>query len=145
MPRGPLATAHDQCELTTAQERDLMSVKTLSDLIRDHQAATGDSYATIGLKSGISKPKIGQLAAAGNISMPRAKTLEKLAQGLQIPLHIVQSAALASAGIVAPEISQPATALLLTRYNELKPEFQGIVQDLVAALYQRQHGEKKED
>lgn len=76
---------------------------TLAELIRRHQDATGDSYATIARRAGISKAKVGQLAVATQPHMPRAETLEKLAAGLQLPFRVVQQAAMASAGITPEE------------------------------------------
>lgn len=115
-----------------------MRVQTLADLVRDHQAVTGESFAAMGRRTGLSKPKIGQLADPKKAAMPRARTLEKLAHGLGIPLHIVHAAALASVGIVAPEITDPDTSLLLERYQQLSPDAQALIRDVVAAAHQRE-------
>lgn len=117
-----------------------MDARKLADLIREHQDATGDSYNDIAKRSGLSKPKIGQLAQRGPmLHMPRAETLEKLAVGLDLPLHIVQAAALVTAGVVAPEISEPDISMLVVRYRELPDDYKEIVRDMVAMLYQRTH------
>jgi len=81
----------------------------LANLIQAHQASTGDSYNDIAKRSGLSKAKIGQLAIATQPHMPRTQTIQKLAAGLQLPVDLVQRAALRSAGIIPPvadEISE---------------------------------------
>ncbi|ANC31471.1 hypothetical protein I598_1923 [Isoptericola dokdonensis DS-3] len=70
--------------------------------------------------------------------MPRADTLAKLARGLGLPLHSVQAAALASAGVVAPEVSEPDVSLLVERYRALSDDSKRNVSDFVAMLYQRE-------
>lgn len=72
---------------------------TLRDLILSHQERTGDSYSMIAHRAGLSKAKIGQLATKQQSYMPRADTIERLASGLNLPLKVVQHAAMASAGI----------------------------------------------
>lgn len=72
---------------------------TLRDLIRQHQDRTGDSYSMIAHRAGLSKAKIGQLANATQNHMPRADTIDRLSKGLNLPLKVVQQAAMASAGI----------------------------------------------
>lgn len=87
--------------------------RTLSDLIRAHKDNTGDSYSDIAKRAGLSKAKVGQLAIATQPHMPRVDTVEKLATGLQLPLSIVQRAAMASAGITPPDAPEISDAELL--------------------------------
>ncbi|WP_068202764.1 helix-turn-helix domain-containing protein [Isoptericola dokdonensis] len=112
--------------------------RTIADLIREYQHATGSSYGDIARLTGLSKPKIGQLAKQEQVHMPRADTLAKLARGLGLPLHSVQAAALASAGVVAPEVSEPDVSLLVERYRALSDDSKRNVSDFVAMLYQRE-------
>lgn len=74
----------------------------LDELIRQHQDRTGESFAQIATRAGLSKAKVGQLALKGGPHVPRAETLSKLATGLQVPFSTVQAAAMVTAG-VAPE------------------------------------------
>jgi transcriptional regulator with XRE-family HTH domain len=75
---------------------------TLSDLIRQHQERTGESYSDIARRAELSKAKIGQLATTKQNHMPRADTIERISKGLG-PLRVIQQAALASAGIMPQE------------------------------------------
>lgn len=96
---------------------------TLSDIIRQHQDRTGDSYSMVAQRAGLSKAKIGQLANHTQKNMPRAFTLEALAKGLNLPLKMIQQAALASAGIT-PEGTggEQRIDALVAMLKELSPE-----------------------
>jgi transcriptional regulator with XRE-family HTH domain len=78
---------------------------TLSDLIRQHQERTGESYSDIARRAELSKAKIGQLATTKQNHMPRADTIERIAKGIGLPVRVIQQAALASAGIMPQEYS----------------------------------------
>ena len=83
---------------------------TLASLIRQHQDKTGDSFAGIARKTGLSKAKIGQLAQEtkpGQAHMPRPESITKLAAGLRLPLGTIQRAALVSAGLLPEEMEEP--------------------------------------
>ncbi len=71
----------------------------LDELIRRHQDRTGESYAQIARRAGLSKAKVGQLALPTAPHMPRADTLRKLATGLQLTFERVQDAAMVTAGV----------------------------------------------
>lgn len=96
---------------------------TLSDIIRQHQDRTGDSYSMVAARCGLSKAKIGQLANHTQKNMPRAYTLEALAMGLKLPLKMIQQAAMASAGIT-PEGTggEQRIDALVALLKELTPE-----------------------
>lgn len=96
---------------------------TLAELIRQHQERTGDSYSVIARRAGLSKAKIGQLANLSQPHMPRIDTIEKVAAGLQLPLRVVQQAAMASAGIL-PETydTEQRVDLIVSQLRELDPE-----------------------
>lgn len=89
-------------------------VVTLASLIKEHQDKTGDSFAAMAVKFGLSKAKIGQLAQGGpgQAHMPRQETLEKIARGLGLPMSTVQKAALLSAGLMPAEMQDPARSEL---------------------------------
>lgn len=110
---------------------------TLAELIRDHQATSNASYNDLAKATGLSKAKIGQIAN-GDSGMPRVETLEKLARGLSLPLSVVKSAAMVSAGMSdVPDDDDPDTAVLVTRFKELPPADRETVRDLVNVLHQR--------
>lgn len=112
---------------------------TLAELIRQHQDRTGDSYSTIAKRAGLSKAKIGQLALAAQPHMPRVDTLEKIARGLQVPVRIVQQAAMATAGI-APEdyADESRLDLIVSQLRELPAADLETVELFIASLYKRQ-------
>lgn len=107
----------------------------LAELIRQHQDTTGESYADIGKKAGLSKAKIGQLAKSDSPHMPRATTLEKLARGLHMPMHVIQQAAMVTAGI-DPDPGDPdnRVTLLAARLRDLSPDDFERVELFVLAL-----------
>ncbi|MGO4143827.1 hypothetical protein AB4Y77_01970 [Paenarthrobacter sp. YAF11_1] len=109
---------------------------TLAELIRQHQEKTGDSYSQIAIRSGLSKAKIGQLGSKnGQLHMPRIDTIEKLASGLRLPLHIVQQAAMASAGVLPESYSENQEIdLIVAQLRELSPDQLATAARLIQAL-----------
>lgn len=96
---------------------------TLADLIRNHQDRTGDSYSMIANRAGLSKAKIGQLSHTKQNHMPRADTLERLSKGLNLPLKVIQEAAMASAGITPVDYSGGHRLdLIVATLRDLSPE-----------------------
>ena len=113
---------------------------TLAGLIRQHQDSTGDSYATIAARAGLSKAKIGQLAHAEQPHMPRIDTLEKLAAGLRLPVRNVQQAAMASAGILpAAYDTDQRVDLIVATLRELDASQLETAARLIEALRDRKH------
>lgn len=111
---------------------------TLAELIRQHQDKTGDSYSMIARRAGLSKAKVGQLANPSQPHMPRIDTIEKVATGLNLPVRIVQQAAMASAGIT-PEgyDTEQQIDLIVALLRELNPEQLETAQRLIEALRTR--------
>lgn len=108
---------------------------TLAELIRQHQSKTGDSYATIAQRAGLSKAKIGQLASTDQPHMPRVDTIEKIAAGLKLPIRVVQQAAMASAGITPDNYDAEQQIDLIVSYlRELNPTQLDIAARLIRAL-----------
>lgn len=77
--------------------------KTLRDIVREHIDRTGDSYAQIAKKTGLSKPLIGVILTSTEPRAYRADTVDKLAAGLRLPIDVVSRAATASAGMTVDE------------------------------------------
>ncbi|AYN56852.1 immunity repressor [Arthrobacter phage Andrew] len=115
---------------------------TLAELIRQHQDKTGDSYAVIARRAGLSKAKIGQLANVDQPHMPRIDTIEKVAAGLQLPLRVVQQAAMASAGITPDDYdTEQRVDLIVAKLRELPPDQLDTAARLIEALLAGQaHG-----
>lgn len=110
----------------------------LAALLRQHQDATGDSYADIARASGLSKAKIGQIATTTSPHMPRSETLQKLARGLRLPFHVVQQAAMVSAGISpATHSADQRIELLVSRLHDLPADDLDTVELFVQALHGR--------
>lgn len=108
---------------------------TLAELIRQHQDKTGDSYAVIAKRAGLSKAKIGQLANTDQPHMPRIDTIEKVANGLQLPLRVVQQAAMASAGITPDDYdTEQRIDLIVAQLRELDPAQLGMAVRLMQSL-----------
>lgn len=79
--------------------------KTLRDLVLEHIDRTGDSYSQIAQKTGLSKPLIGIIATNAEPRAYRSDSVEKLAQGLRLPVDVVSRAAAASAGMAVEELT----------------------------------------
>ena len=108
----------------------------LATLIKQHLARTGDSYTDLARASGLSKAKVWQLSQDGETRQPRQDTIEKLATGLRQPLAVVQTAAMATAGITpdGPVAKNQRIGLLLEQLEHLSPEALHYVEVTVNAL-----------
>ena len=114
------------------------TTRTLAQLIREHQAETGRSYQDIAVLTGLSKAKIGQLADPHRQHQPRETTLRKLAVGLHIPYHVIQSAAALTAGIVGQQdVQDQDIDIIVSRLRDLTPGDRRTVYDLVTAMWHR--------
>ena len=122
-----------------------MSTRNLSDLIRQYQEESGESYREIADRAGLSFQRIAQLAMQTNQSAVRKDTVSKLAKGLRQPLHVVQTAAAVSAGIATPEITEPEIAETIERMRKLSPANRAIVSDIVRVVYRHQVKRHDED
>lgn len=110
-------------------------IPTLSDLIREHQDNTGDSYGDIARKTGLSKAKVGQLARPENTYLVRQDTLAKLAHGLSLPLATVQRASLGTAGFTDREAQRSDKVRnIAEQLEELPASKIDLIADLVTAV-----------
>ena len=123
---------------------------TLATLIQQHRERTGDSYADIARRAGLSKAKIGQLAqatgpgTAGQAHMPRSETLAKVAKGLGLPLETVQLAAISSAGITPKNYAGSSQAdLIASKLRELDARDLQTVRALVDSLANAKEARKR--
>lgn len=107
----------------------------LAALIRRHQDLTGDSYAEIARKTGLSKAKIGQIAVAGARYQVRPETMQKLAEGLKIPFEVVRSSALVTLGVAGEATARNTRIDLITsQLQKLDEETLAMVEAMVDAI-----------
>lgn len=119
-------------------------VLTLADLIRQHQESTGDSYADMARRTGISKAKIGQLARPENTYLVRQETLNKLAHGLSLPIATVQRASLGTAGFTNRDVQRTDTLRSITdRLEELDKDDVALIADLVETVARHRSGSRQ--
>lgn len=105
----------------------------LADLLRHHQDTTGESYADVARRSGLSKSKIGQIASTNPVHLARLTTIEQLAAGLRLPLLVVKAAALITAGLA--DYDDVETALFVAQYEQLDTRDQAAVRNLASHLH----------
>lgn len=69
------------------------SPRTIRDLLAQHRRATGDSFAVIAQKTGLSKSLVGVLATSTASRKVHENTIDKLSAGLALPREVVAAAA----------------------------------------------------
>lgn len=113
-----------------------VAAQSLADLIREHQAQTGDSYGDIARRTGLSKAKVGQLVQPGAEYLVRHETVTKLATGLRLPLITVERAAIVSSGF--GDAVQPDRVRDIADRLELLPDdMLDLVEDFIETLERR--------
>lgn len=114
---------------------------TLADLVRIHQQRTGESYATIARRAGMSKAKVGQIADPASPFRPRRVTLGQLATGLQVPLEVVyRAAALTTDDEPHRAPISPTTEVAVERLRSLTPEHQDVAATVIESLWRSEGG-----
>ena len=106
----------------------------LAQLLQEYRARTGDSYADMARKTGISKAQVGLLVNGHGPHVPRRETLEALATGLGISLRLVTSAAVDGASGSNRAGGTAAEEALLATYRSLSPAHRQTVRTIVNAL-----------
>lgn len=122
----------------------MTSPHTLRDLIREHIDRTGDSYQAIATKTGLSKALVGIMATSTEPRAYRADTVEKIANGLRLPVSIVTRAATASAGMSIDEPADRATRddarIIADLLDDLTDEELAMLRVMVRAVVEARHG-----
>ena len=115
----------------------------LQRLILDRLAERGWSYGQVGRRGALSRHTVYNLATTAHLGRPpRAETIEKLATGLDVPVSVVQAAAVEASGLHYGEISvDQETAVLIASIDELTPEDRRVVAALVDSLRSRVRGQ----
>ncbi|MFT4288131.1 hypothetical protein [Nocardioides sp.] len=114
----------------------------LADLIqRAQDSERGLSYQGIARVSGLSKAKIGQLADRNSKYNVRPETVEKLARGLHLPLHVVQRAAMVTAGIAPVGDGRSARVeLIASKLDRLPDDLLDIIEAMIDAAAKKGRG-----
>lgn len=91
----------------------------LQRLIRDHKAATGETYEQIARRGGIPKSTVQNIATTEQRRQtPNPATIEGLARGLRLSIEEVRSAAGEAAGYGAPPGDRDRLLVELEEYAE---------------------------
>jgi len=112
-------------------------LKTLATLITDYRDKTGDSYRDIARKTGLAKSTVADLAQGRRGFPVRIETIEKIAQGLHIPLQLVQEAAVGTS--IAPgnrygDTNSTQISLIIGMLTQLPQEDLDMVEALVRKM-----------
>lgn len=112
----------------------------LQQLIRTRMAELNRSYREIARRGGLPSSTVYHLASNNRpVRVPNPRTLGRLAVGLEVPEHVVRSAAAAAAGFVLDEQSagDPEIEVLVASLAKLSPaerrHVSALVQSMLAA------------
>lgn len=108
----------------------------IAEMLRRHREATGDTYAEIARKTGLSKAIIGRLFIKTTPHQLHRSTIEKLSEGLGIPRHLVEAAALETADVQyrPAEMYERRESVLLAQFSTLPPSLQEALIDIAETL-----------
>lgn len=111
----------------------------IATLVNGHMSTTGDSLEDLAKKCGLSKSVIGELSKIHVRRTLQTKTIEGLARGLKLPLHVIKSAAMVTAGLTptdAPALPQH-LELIIEKLKQLTDNDLETVQILIDGLAAR--------
>ena len=109
----------------------------LQKLIRSRMAELNRSYGEIARRGGLPRSTVHHLASNHRpVRVPNPRTLERLAVGLDVPLHVVRSAAATAAGFVLAEeaADDPEIEVLVASLSRLSLEQRRHVSALVQSM-----------
>jgi len=112
-------------------------VTTLQQLIRDRMRELNMTYSEVARRGGLPRSTVHHLATqprSGRLPTPR--TLEKLAVGLDLPLHVVRAGAASAAGLVldSQTLDDPEIEILVASLARLNAADRRHVAALVRSL-----------
>lgn len=109
---------------------------TIGELLSRHRAATGDTYADMAARTGLSKALIGRLFVKTSPHRVHRDTITKLSDGLGIPRHLVEAAALETAQVdYRPSVMYARReAVLLAQFASLSPPLQDALIEIAESL-----------
>lgn len=108
----------------------------LSELLVDYRTRTGESYADMARRTGISRGYFGYLINTEPPFRVRPETLERIHEGLAIPLDAVRQAAIVTAGLAeADELVLPdKVGVIIEKLVDLKDDQLDVVGTVVDTL-----------
>lgn len=108
----------------------------LSDVLAQYREHTGDSYAQMSTRTGLTRGYFGYLVNAQPPFYVRPETLSRIANGLGIPRAVLFRAATESAGLSVdePSAALDRVTLLTERLRSLDDSQLVAVESLVTAL-----------
>jgi hypothetical protein len=121
----------------------------LQDLIQTRMRELNRSYGDIARRGGLPRSTVHHLASNNRpVRVPNPRTIERLAVGLEVPEHIVRTAAATAAGFVLDEqpADNPDIQVLVASLSRLSAEERRHVSALVQSMLEaadQQHRELK--
>jgi transcriptional regulator with XRE-family HTH domain len=109
----------------------------LQQLIRTRMAELHRSYGEIARRGGLPRSTVHHLASNNRpVRVPNPRTLERLAVGLEVPEHVVRTAAATAAGFVLDEqpADDPEIEVLVASLSRLSAEERRHVSALVRSM-----------
>lgn len=120
----------------------------LQQLIRTRMTELNRSYGEIARRGGLPRSTVYHLASNHRpVRVPNPRTLERLAVGLEVPEHVVRTAAAAAAGFVIDEqaaADDPEIEVLVASLARLSPEERRHVSALVRSMLKASEQEMQE-
>ena len=121
----------------------------LQDLIQTWMRELNRSYGEIARRGGLPRSTVHHLASNNRpVRVPNPRTIERLAVGLEVPEHVVRTAAATAAGFVLDEqpADDPDIQVLVASLSRLSAEERRHVSALVRSMLEaadHQHRELK--
>jgi len=112
-------------------------MNSLQQLIHTRMTELHRSYGDIARRGGLPRSTVFHLASNSRpVRVPNPRTLERLAIGLEVPEHVVRTAAAAAAGFVLDEqaADDPEIEVLVASLARLSPEERRHVSALVQSM-----------
>ena len=124
---------HDERPQTlwaTLLVKETAAMNSLQQLIHTRMTELHRSYGEIARRGGLPRSTVYHLASSSRpVRVPNPRTLERLAIGLEVPEHVVRTAAAAAAGFVLDEqaADNPEIEVLVASLARLSPEHREVV------------------
>jgi len=119
----------------------------LQELIQTRMRELNRSYGEIARRGGLPRSTVHHLASSNRpVRVPNPRTIERLAVGLEVPEHVVRTAAAAAAGFVLDEqpADDPEIQVLVASLSRLSAEERRHVSALVRSMLEAADHEHRE-
>ena len=117
--------------------KETAAMNSLQQLIHTRMTELHRSYGEIARRGGLPRSTVYHLASNSRpVRVPNPRTLERLAVGLEVPEHVVRTAAATAAGFVLDEqaADDPEIEVLVASLARLSPEERRHVSALVQSM-----------